>query len=58
MNPENSLTLGDKIKVLFGDDSLGKGSFISLTGDVLTWANGNGNVTFTFVGAGISIKKI
>ena len=57
MNPSDIFVLGDKITVYFGDESVGKGSFISLENDVLTWAVRDGDVTFTFTGAGISIKK-
>ncbi|KMY43166.1 hypothetical protein AC622_01920 [Bacillus sp. FJAT-27916] len=60
MRPEDNLTLGDKIKVYAGDDTIGTGSFVSLSDSVLTWANGNGNITFTYAGTGsaVSIKKI
>ncbi|KIL50034.1 hypothetical protein [Jeotgalibacillus soli] len=53
------LNLGDKIRVKIGDDNIdGTGSFIQATDDFLVWADDDGEVLFTVLGGGVSIKKV
>ena len=55
----NVLRLGDKIRVMAGNDSIhGKGSYINSAGNFLVWADKEGDILFTHLGSVISVKKV
>ena len=53
------LRLGDKIRVMVGNDSInGKGSYISSSDNFLVWADKEGDILYTHLGGAVSVKKV